>query len=209
MSKTNMESISYITCTNNKDLLNKCLLRSLELEHEDELIVVESPESIALGYNCGIDKAKHKIKCFIHHDIIVSNSTALRMNLMSYCTSNIGIVGVIGSTTDTTPWWEGNGIGNVIDSRMGIIYFGEGNGYCQHLDGIVLATAQEVRFDEDIPGFHLYDQDICKQMTSKGLKNFCLKDGFRLVTHYTGAPSSIVQINGYADALDSYRKKWA
>jgi hypothetical protein len=35
MRKANMESISYITCTNNKDLLNKCLLRSLELEHED------------------------------------------------------------------------------------------------------------------------------------------------------------------------------
>ena len=204
-----MESISYITCTNNHEILNKCLLPSIKLDWEDELVVVENPKSIAEGYNTGIDQAKHKIKCFIHHDIILTNPILLRMNLMSYCTQDIGIVGVIRCKNNTVPWWEGDTIGSVVDTRKGIIWFDKGKDYCESLDGIVLATYQDVRFDESIPGFHLYDQDICKQMTNQGLQNFCAGDGFRMVTHFTSTPTDTSQINGYNEALDVYRKKWS
>ena len=78
-----MESISYITCTHNKKIFQKCLFQSLILKDDDELIVVENAQSIAEGYNTGIDKAKNKIKCFIHHDLIVTNPILLRMNLMA------------------------------------------------------------------------------------------------------------------------------
>jgi glycosyltransferase involved in cell wall biosynthesis len=203
-----MESISYITCTHNHEILNNCLLRSIKLDWEDELIVVENPQSIAEGYNTGIDQAKHKIKCFIHHDLIVTNPILLRMNLMAYCTQDIGIVGVIGCKNGSVPWWEGDTLGSALDTRKGIIWFNEGKDYCESLDGILLATFQDVRFDESIPGFHLYDQDICKQMTSQGLRNFCAGDGYRMVTHFTSAPSDVNQINGYNEALDVYRKKW-
>ena len=203
-----MESISYITCTHNRKILEECLLISLILKDDDELIVVEDSKSIAEGYNTGIDRAKNKIKCFIHHDIIVTNPILLRMNLIAYCTEDIGMVGVIGSKTDIVPWWDGEGIGSALDTRKGIIYFSEGKDFCEHLDGIVLATYQDVEFDESIPGFHLYDQDICKQMTAKGLRNFCVKDGYRIVTHFTSAPSNLIQINGYVDAENVYRKKW-
>jgi len=181
---------------------------SLTLKDDDELIVVEDSKSIAEGYNTGIDRAKNKIKCFIHHDIIVTNPILLRMNLIAYCTEDIGMVGVIGSKTDIVPWWNGKGIGSAVDTRKGIIYFSEGKDFCEHLDGIVLATYQDVEFDESIPGFHLYDQDICKQMTVKGLRNFCVREGYRIVTHFTSAPSNLIQINGYVDAENVYRKKW-
>lgn len=204
-----MESISYITCTNNHEILNKCLLPSIKLDWEDELIIVENPKSIAEGYNTGIDQAKHKIKCFVHHDLIITNPILLRMNIMAYCTQDIGIMGVIGCKNDAVPWWNGETIGNVVDTRKGIIWFDQGKGYCHSLDGILLATYQDVRFDESIPGFHLYDQDICKQMISQGLQNFCAGDGFRMVTHFTSTPADTDQINGYNEALDVYRKKWS
>ena len=203
-----MESISYITCTHNRKILEECLLMSLTLKDDDELIVVEDSKSIAEGYNTGIERAKNKIKCFIHHDIIVTNPTLLRTNLIAYCTEDIGMVGVIGSKTDIVPWWNGKGIGSAVDTRKGIIYFSKGKDFCEHLDGIVLATYQDVEFDESIPGFHLYDQDICKQMTVKGLRNFCIREGYRIVTHFTSAPSNLIQINGYVDAANVYRKKW-
>ena len=204
-----MESISYITCTNNDSILKNCLGRSLKLENDDELIIVDNPKSIAEGYNYGIEYAKHRILCFLHHDLIVTNPILLRMNLMAYCTEDIGMVGVIGSITDAAPWWEGKGVGSAVDTRKGIIYFDEGKQFCEHLDGILLATFQDVRFDESIPGFHLYDQDICKQMTQQGKRNFCIGDGYRIVTHFTSAPSDTKQINGYDEALAVYRKKWA
>ena len=204
-----MESVSYITCTHNKNILEKCLLQSLILKDEDELIVVENAKSIAEGYNTGIDQAKNKIKCFIHHDLIVTNPILLRMNLVAYCIDDIGMVGVIGSQTDAAPWWDGQCVGSVVDSRNGILYFSDGKQFCLHLDGLMLATYQDVRFDESIPGFHFYDQDICKQMEKQGKKNFCVKDGYRMVTHFTNGPNNIAQINGYAEAMEIYKEKWA
>jgi hypothetical protein len=119
------------------------------------------------------------------------------------------MVGVIGSVTDAAPWWDGQCVGSVVDSRNGILYFSDGKEFCLHLDGLMLATYQDVRFDESIPGFHFYDQDICKQMEKQGKKNFCVKDGYRMVTHFTNGPNNIAQINGYAEAMEIYKQKWA
>jgi hypothetical protein len=203
-----MESISYIACTHNPNILEKCLMQSLILQDDDELIVIEGANSIAKGYNSGIDKAKNKIKCFIHHDLIVTNPILLRMNLLAYCIEDIGMVGIVGSQTDATPWWEGQCVGSVVDSRNGILYFSDGKQFCLHLDGLMLATWHDVRFDESIPGFHLYDQDICKQMAVKGLSNFCIKDGYRMITHFTQTPMDMSKINGYAEAMAIYNAKW-
>jgi hypothetical protein len=204
-----MESISYIACTHNTNILEKCLVQSLILQNDDELIVVEGAKSIAAGYNLGIDKANNKIKCFIHHDLIVTNPILLRMNLLAYCIEDVGIVGIVGSQTDAAPWWEGQCVGSVVDSRNGILYFSDGKQFCLHLDGLMLATWHDVRFDESIPGFHLYDQDICKQMAAKGLSNFCIKDGYRMITHFTQTPMDMSKINGYAEAMEIYTAKWA
>jgi hypothetical protein len=203
-----MESISYIACTHNTNILEKCLVQSLILQDDDELIVVEGAKSIAAGYNLGIDKANNKIKCFIHHDLIVTNPILLRMNLLAYCIEDVGIVGIVGSQTDAAPWWEGQCVGSVVDSRNGILYFSDGKQFCLHLDGLMLATWHDVRFDESIPGFHLYDQDICKQMAAKGLSNFCIKDGYRMITHFTQTPMDMSKINGYAEAMAIYNAKW-
>jgi hypothetical protein len=204
-----MDSISYIACTHNTNILEKCLMQSLILQDDDELIVIEGAKSIAEGYNNGIDKAKNKIKCFIHHDLIVTNPVLLRMNLLAYCIEDIGIVGIVGSQTEAAPWWEGQCVGSVVDSRNGILHFTDGKQFCLHLDGLMLATCQDVRFDESIPGFHFYDQDICRQMAEKGLHNFCIKDGYRMITHFTKTPMDMSKIGGYAEAMAVYAKKWA
>ena len=200
--------ISYIACTHNTHILEKCLVQSLILQDDDELIVIESANSIAKGYNNGIDKAKNKIKCFIHHDLIVTNPILLRMNLLAYCIEDIGIVGIVGSQTEAAPWWDGQCVGSVVDSRNGILHFSDGKQFCLHLDGLMLATCQDVRFDESIPGFHFYDQDICRQMAEKGLHNFCIKDGYRMITHFTQTPMDMSKLNGYAEAMEVYTKKW-
>jgi glycosyltransferase involved in cell wall biosynthesis len=204
-----MNSVSYIACTHNTNILEKCLMQSLILQDDDELIVIEGAKSIAEGYNNGIDKAKNKIKCFIHHDLIVTNPVLLRMNLLAYCIEDIGIVGIVGSQTEAAPWWEGQCVGSVVDSRNGILHFSDGKQFCLHLDGLMLATCQDVRFDESIPGFHFYDQDICRQMAEKGLHNFCIKDGYRMITHFTQTPMDMSKIAGYKEAMAVYAKKWA
>jgi hypothetical protein len=44
-----MESISYIACTHNTNILEKCLVQSLILQDDDELIVIEGASLLRLG----------------------------------------------------------------------------------------------------------------------------------------------------------------
>jgi hypothetical protein len=45
-------------------------------------------------------------------------------------------------------------------------------------------------------------------MAVKGLSNFCIKDGYRMITHFTQTPMDMSKINGYAEAMAIYNAKW-
>jgi len=201
--------ISYIVASHRPETLEKHLKASLKTVDNDELIVIENAESIAKAYNLGISKAKNKIKCFIHNDVIVIDSDKLRHTLIENCLHNIGMVGVIGTTNKLQfPWWQGRQCGNVVDARLGLINFSKGDCYCAILDGLLLATSQDINFDEDYTGFHLYDHDICRQMLRRGLFNFCLPDGKTLVSHHTSGPLDTGRLIGWKENVARYKDKW-
>ena len=90
--------ISYITCSNNTKILDANLKASLDLYEKDELIVISSPESLSKGYNEGIQKAQNEIKCFVHNDVVIKDSAALRALLITYTKQiNFGVIGAIGA----------------------------------------------------------------------------------------------------------------
>jgi hypothetical protein len=45
-------------------------------------------------------------------------------------------------------------------------------------------------------------------MAKQGKRNFCVKDGYRMITHFTSTPMDMSKINGYAEAMEVYTKKW-
>lgn len=201
--------ISYIVASHKKDVLERNLLSTLKKDDGDEILVIENASSIATAYNIGVRSAKNKIKCFIHHDILVVNTEKLRTSLIEHCTDEIGIVGVIGSKdASIVPWWDKSQCGNVIDTRLGLINFSKGNEECALLDGLLLATSQNVEFDETYKGFHLYDHDICRQMLENGLKNFCLADGYSLVVHNTSGPTDTSRLVNWDENVKRYKEKW-
>lgn len=197
--------ISYITATNDLLVLETKLAGTLRLEGDDELVVITHPESIAAAYNEGQARAKNPVRCYVHHDVKVLNDS-LRNALLAACTAEVGMVGLVGSRTPTVPWWEGRCCGSVIDGRMGTIHFGPG-GECSYLDGLLLATAQPVEWDESIPGFHFYDTDMCAQMLDRGLPNWCLDRGDELVLHDTNGPSKATHITGWQAAARRFHEK--
>lgn len=199
--------ISYIVASNQPDVLMANLAATVRGVDDDEIVLVEHPASIAEAYNEGQARARNPIRCYVHSDVAIVDPVRLRAELIEHCTSAVGIVGVVGSRTPILPWWEGDTCGSVVDARMGLLDFGPG-GECAHLDGLLLATAQTLVWDETYRGFHLYDHDICRQMTDKGLPNWCLDRGHELVRHNTRGSADVTQLAGWADNVTRFREKW-
>jgi hypothetical protein len=200
--------ISYIIATNDRKVLEENLLASLHLTGDDELIVMENPPSIAVAYNDGTAQAKNRIRCFVHSDVQILDMPALRNQLLTRCTAAVGMVGLIGSLDRAVPWWNARlGCGAVIDVRVGLLDFGRG-GPCSYVDGLLLATVQDIEWDELYGGFHLYDYDACERMLRQGMPNFCLTGGGSMVRHNTTNSSDMSELNGWDAALRRFRRKW-
>lgn len=200
--------ISYIVASNDAEVLAANLTATLVLENNDEVVVVADPPSIAVAYNQGQAQAKNPIRCYVHADVQILDPARLRADLIEHCVVTVGVVGVIGSLDRAVPWWEARvGRGAVVDARMGLLDFGVG-GSCSYLDGLLLATAHTLEWDESYPGFHMYDHDICEQMLTRGLPNFCLDGGGSMVRHNTRNPSDMSKLNGWDAAVTRFRDKW-
>lgn len=199
--------ISWIVATHDRAVLERFLLPTVPVD--DELIIVDNAPSIAVAYNEGTSRASHRIKAYVHHDVVLVDTERLRQHLFAFCNGVNGIVGVIGSRTPVVPWWSGEMVGNVVDTRSGFGAIGPGGeGAAAYLDGLLLATAQDLIWDETYDGWHLYDHDICQQALAAGLVNVCLPGGKDLVRHETSGPHRVRDIAGWAAAVEVFRGKW-
>ncbi len=199
--------ISYIVASHDRTVLESNLIASLQCFSGDEIIVIESPQSIAKAYNEGQLRAKNAIRCYIHHDVRVLRAELLRSQLINCCTGDVGVVGIIGSREVHVPWWNGTRCGSVVDARLGLLDFGVG-GQCAYLDGLLLASAHELSWDESYSGFHLYDHDICQQALSRGYSNWCLDQGKDLVLHNTRGSTDVHQLELWDSSVARFRRKW-
>lgn len=196
--------ISWIVASHDTNILYANLVASLDW-NLDEIVVVWEAPSIAAAYNEGQERAKHPLRCFVHHDVQVLDLPLLRSALLRTVTPEVGMVGVVGSRTPALPWWDGDLLGKVCDSRIGVMDYGPG-GPCAVLDGLLLATVHKVQWDETIPGWHGYDYDACMQMTQRGLPNWCL-DGL-MVRHNTTSLRDPDLLAGWGEAVTRLRQKW-
>lgn len=202
--------ISWIVASHDPEILGDVLAPSLEPAKAlgDELIVVRDAPSIAVAYRAGQRQARHPVRAFIHHDVRVLALQSLRHELLTHCTRGNGVVGVIGSATPALPWWEGRRIGSVRDARLGLLRFSPGGQAAAVLDGLLLAAWHDLPWDETYPGWHLYDHDVCRQMSAAGLTNWCLPEGASLVEHITTGPTNTDRLVGWAEGVARYRRKW-
>jgi hypothetical protein len=200
--------ISWIVASHDPAVMAANLGATLELVGGDELVLVENAESIAKAYNDGQARASQPIRCYVHHDVQILDLARLRAQMALVCSpATVGLVGVIGSRDPVVPWWEGSRCGSVVDGRFGLLDYGRG-GDCAIVDGLLLATAQTVEWDETFPGWHGYDHDMCRQMLARGRANWCLDDGAELVRHNTTGPSVMANLTGWYEAAAQLKEKW-
>lgn len=201
--------ISWIVASHDADILDMVLRPSLDVPEGDELIVIGNAPSIADAYNQGTAMAANQVRCYIHHDVRILDLPRLRTLLLEHCTAEVGMVGVVGSRTQQVPWWDGQKCGSVTDTRYpNGLDFTPGGEPCAYLDGLLLATAQPVTWDESYAGWHLYDHDMCQQQLAVGRVNWCLPAGRALVSHENGNPGNVRRLPGWDENAARFRAKW-
>ena len=148
-----------------------------------QIIEVSGNISLSQNYNIGLDLAKYKTKFFIHEDIDLIDDKSIplfvKIDSLFNLYEDVGLIGVVG-TTEISPgfWWTD------IDfyKKYGHVLHGRYHQYIQHnidkkfyediklIDGMFMATNTNIRFSEDIKGFHFYDVDYCHVVRQNNLK---------------------------------------
>lgn len=204
--------ISWVVASHIPEILNNNLLATLTIHDGDELILIENASSITMAYAEGQHRAhlpelrRNPVVCYIHSDVRILDLPTLRERLIED-TKGTGIVGVTGSRTMVLPWWNGDLLGSVMDSRLGILDFGPG-GDCDVVDGLLMATRRIVPWDIAWPGWHGYDYDACTALLRRGMRNWCVSNGHLLVQHNSDSPLSLHYIHEWPEAEKRYREKW-
>ena len=167
---------TLISAVSNQAVLNSCLLSSPELGTAQEIILKRGYSSVALAFNAAIDEASADLLVFAHQDMYLPAGwiDSLRENaaLLSAQDPNWGVLGVWGVKH------SGDG--------AGFVYCGATRKVlgCQFDSAVEVETLDEVililrksaglRFDDRLPGFHMYAADLCMEARRRGMKCYAI-----------------------------------
>jgi glycosyltransferase involved in cell wall biosynthesis len=181
---------TVISATNNEDLLKSCLLNSPDISEASEVILQRGYTSAAAAYNNAIDKARSDLLVFVHQDVYLPQgwlaSLWRSLDLLSNVDPSWGVAGVYGVNESCD-----GGTGFLYCAETGRIgKFFKGVREVKSLDEVLLIMrkSSNLRFDEQLPGFHMYGTDICLQARRRGMKSyvipaFCIHNtgGYRML----------------------------
>lgn len=194
--------ISIIICSRNKTIplqLKENIANTVGVDYE--LICIDNSNntySIFEAYNKGVSLSKFPFLCFVHEDVLF-HTPKWGLNLIKHMSKpNIGVAGVAGGAyVSSVPadWTNPIKLIHIIQyvkkKNRSILRYNPKNQIEPKnailLDGVFLSMPknvfQQIKFDENLTGFHGYDYDICFQSISKGYTNIVLYD--ILIEHFS------------------------
>lgn len=191
---------------NDRDILAACLQRSPDIaEHGLELRTYEGYASAASALNAGLDNSSAPIVIFAHQDVYLPRlwlrNLAAQIDRLETAHPNWGALGLYGRRL------TGETVGRVWSSGLGR-EAGEGGfapAEAATLDELLLVVrrASGLRFDEDLPGFHLYGTDIVTEGRARGVPSFVIDAP---VVHNSRPVRTLK--GAYAKAYAYMQKKW-
>ncbi|MEL7669953.1 glycosyltransferase [Methanobacterium sp.] len=180
--------ISIICVYNNKEILDECLLNSLENQNElYELILIDNSKikfkSAAEALNYGGEKAKGEYIMFVHQDVSLCSSTWLNdAEKILKSLKDKAVAGIVGMSD--------KGVNNGERGKNTLIHgnppekWGWGNPIkrseiVQTLDECLIIIPmyifEKFKFDEiTCPKWDLYVVEYCLNIKSKGLKSYVM-----------------------------------
>lgn len=186
-------------------------------------VTIDNATSIASGYNEGVAKIlRHDgidssdILCFVHTDVrfhFPLQRIEEFFGLQPTFPKPIGVVGFVGARHLSLDgrWW-------LDDERCGSLIQGEGDkpnmnfdpveayepvdsvdGFCMFM---TYKTFKAIGgFDEQYPGWHYYDADICMKAKMAGFQNYVIN---QVAQHFSGGALD----EGWAHNQKIFQEKW-
>lgn len=167
---------SLISAVNNREVLEKNLLRSPDISTASELVLQSGFASASGAYNAAIDKTTAEILVFAHQDVYLPqgwiSSVEEACKWLETEDPSWGVLGVWGGTAEGRlpgyMYWTGvSGVaGRPFEGALDV----------STLDEVVLILRRSsgLRFDEALPGYHMYGTDICMEANRRGMKCYSI-----------------------------------
>lgn len=157
-----MVDVVYGVCTNSLQRLQTYVIPRIG---DRPLIALWNQTSIAVAYNAIIDAVRPRhpdLLVLVHDDLELTDPNGERKLLEAARDPDVALVGVAGGRNVTSlAWWNHETVGHQqIADRM--LDFGPRFGDVDILEGSLLALTPwaytHLRFDEELTGFHGYDE---------------------------------------------------
>ena len=157
----------FVTAVNDEELYQQ-LQDSVLMANNDEFNVDFHPiygaKSLTKAYNEAAFKP-HKYKVYVHQDVEIINPNFFKDVKSIFRSKKVGMIGVAGAKKlpKSCVWWEAEQLfGQVVEDRgsRNLLKFAEPEEKyekVQAIDGLIMITQYDVKWDEQIPGFHFYD----------------------------------------------------
>ncbi len=198
-------SICFIVACNDDDVLNSTLLSSPDLSKQIEVNIQKNALCAAEAYNSGIDQTENEIMVFVHQDVYLPKgwiqNLKTTLEILNEKDRNWGVLGLYGKDHSNV------GVGYVYSTglkrHLGQIF--NGVKIVETLDEMVLILRRSsaLRFDESIPGFHLYGTDICMQARKKKMNSYVFS---ALAIHNSNGMRILPK--AYWEVFIKIRRKW-
>jgi Glycosyltransferase like family len=167
---------SLIAAVKDEEVLQGTLLRSPAIDNRCQVITKHGYSSAAKAFNQGILEATNEIIVFAHTDVYLPDvwlsSLSTCLGALSRIDPNWGVLGVCGRSK------AGDIAGHVYSTGLAAAYGNPLLGLVEtlSLDEVLLVTRRSagLKFDENLPGFHLYGTDICYEARRRGMKSYVI-----------------------------------
>lgn len=166
--------LAVVTASHSDAILNANLARSPLFAAGVPLHVERNAPSATIAYNRGLDATTAPCIVFAHHDVYLppgwDRLLAARIAEVEAQDANWGLIGAFGIATDAAhigPVWSsslGMIVGRVPLSPVPVQSFDEML--------IVLRRASRLRWDQALPGWHMYGTDIVQAARAKGITSY-------------------------------------
>ena len=207
------KKIAFIMCVNDDLYAEECAyyIRKLEVPegYSIDIFTIKDADSIADAYNAAMRASDAKYKVYLHQDVFLLNKRLIWDMLDIFSDASIGMIGVLG--TDKYPvhakfssCWN-IGVTYACNSYASFM-LDMNNAQIERIsdvvaiDGMFMATQYDVKWNENLHGWHFYDasQSIAFR-----------EQGYRIVVPHQSEPwmmhdAGFCSENGY----DAMRKEF-
>jgi GT2 family glycosyltransferase len=216
--------ISVVCVYNHKDILNECLIKSLEFQNFDyELILVDNSElkfkSASEALNNAVRNAKGKYIIFAHQDVYLKSEDSLK-NTVKLLNSlkNLGVAGVAGKKINKKDIISNITAGGPPE-KVGISF--ETPLKVQTVDECLFIIPKSMFnincFDEKVcDGWHFYAVDYCLSVMEMGFNIYLIplelyhkSIGYSFTTEYYSILKKLIKKHGkYYNTINTTTENW-